>query len=137
MVGIMNNVLFRNIMAVSVGILVFFLTDTLLGCCVALFLEAFTELEFGTIIFDIMVRLFECIIKGQILLKLLNFIAIRNQKGINVPELIVGTFIIICGLVTFAILIFTNSIIPEDVIYIVFNTLLGILHISDAKEQLI
>ena len=64
-----------------------------------------------------------------------NVVAIRNQQNINISELIVGTFIITTGLVVLIILGIKNSISLEDVTHLIFNTILGIVHISDAKEK--
>lgn len=64
-----------------------------------------------------------------------NVVAIRNQQNINISELIVGTFIITTGLVALIIFGIKNSISLEDVIHLIFNTILGIVHISDAKEK--
>lgn len=132
---VVKKIFLRNSIAVLIGILIYLFTDVLLGIIVALVLEAFTFFEFGTILFDIMVRFIECIVQCQILLRLLNFVAIRNQQNINISELIVGTFIITTGLVALIIFGIKNSISLEDVTHLIFNTILGIVHISDAKEK--
>lgn len=129
--------IFRNVLTVVVGLLIYLLTDTIASVLVGLLLDIFTKIHSDSLYFQIALRWIVAIINIRLITLSSNRIAIRNEKGHNIPECIIGTLIIIALAILCITQIKTQGLDIKSIIFYIFNVLLGLTLLLDSKEEMI
>ena len=140
---------FRNAAAVIAGILIYLAVDIAMSVLVGRALDRINHYYFGTrcyfdarcysntILFQVMLRLIVVIINFNLMSRAVNRIAVRNDKGHSPAEYIVGGAIIISVAALEVIGWCRGSLDAYRLIFSIFNVLLGIMMLWDAKEDLL
>jgi membrane protein implicated in regulation of membrane protease activity len=138
----------RNTAAVIVGVFIYLLADTVLSLLVGAALDKISHYYFGTrcyydtrcydntILFQVVLRLIVAVINFNFIVRAVNRVAVRSDKGQSVAEYIVGGAITVLVLATGAANLNSGLLDAHEIIFSVFNILLGAGLFLDAKKAL-
>lgn len=127
----------RNIIAVFVGIITYFIVDTAVGLIAGVLLNNLTLLKDNTIYFQIVLKYIVVASNIRLITLLTNYIAPRTNSGHNISEYIIGTLIIVLGGVLTTINWSNNNISVNDIVFCLSNLILGVILFLDAKQEFI
>lgn len=127
----------RNIIAVFVGIITYFIVDTAVGLIAGVLLNNLTQLKDNTIYFQIVLKYIVVASNIRLITLLTNYIAPRTNSEHNISEYIIGTLIIVLGGVLTTINWSNNNISVSDIIFCLSNLILGVILFLDAKQEFI
>ena len=126
----------RNIIDVFVGVILYFIIDTAVGIVAGVLLNNLTQLKDDTIYFQIVLRFIVAASNARLITLVANHIVPRNSRGYNISEYIISAFIIVSAIVITAINWNHKGIDINNIIFCIFNLILGTVIFLDAKEEL-
>ena len=96
-----------------------------------------TQIPPDSIFFQIVLRFIIVAINIRLIPLAVNNIAIRNKKRRNISEYIISTVVIFAGMALFIINWKNNNLDVNGVIFCIFNTILGIMLMFDAEDEML
>ncbi len=125
----------KSIIAVFVGIIIYFTVDTVVGLLAGIFLNNFIRLKDDTIFFQIVLKYIVAASNVRLITLVVNRIAPRNNKGHNISEYVIGVAIII-SVLALTVMVWKNKNLDiSGVIFCVFNLILGVVLLLDANKE--
>ena len=127
----------RNIIAVVIGLFIYLIADTIISIVAGVLLKKITQIHPDTIYFQIVLKFIVAASNARLITFVVNHIAVRNNKGYNIPEYIIGIAIIV-SVISMSVMSWNNKNFDTvSIIFCVFNLLLSIILFFDAKEELL
>ena len=127
----------RNIAALVFGIIIYLITDTVIGVLAGVLLNTFTQIENDTIYFQIVLKFIVAASNARLITLAVNYIAVRNSKGYNIPEYLISATVIFITIGLTVLNWSNHTLDASGIIFCVFNLLLGVVLFFDAKEEMI
>lgn len=126
----------KNTIAVVVGLFIYLVADTIISVVAGVLLNRLAHIHPNTVYFQVILRFIVTASNARLITLAANRIAPRNSRGYNISEYIISAFIIVSAIVMAAINWNHKSIDINNIIFCIFNLMLGVVIFLDAKEEL-